>query len=124
MTITAPGQAAAGAAAAPTVAIQGRGPWRLAWDRLRRDPVADVPHDRQVVGDEQVGEVQLPPQVGQEVDDLRPDRDVQGGDRLVADDQLGAQRQRPRHADALALAAREFVRVAVSVFGSEPDQAK
>ena len=40
MTITAPGQAAAGAAAAPTVAIQGRGPWRLAWDRLRRDPAA------------------------------------------------------------------------------------
>jgi peptide/nickel transport system permease protein len=40
MTITAPGQAAAGAAAAPTVAIRGRGPWRLAWDRLRRDPAA------------------------------------------------------------------------------------
>ena len=40
MTITAPGQAAAGAAAAPTVAIQGRGPWRLAWDWLRRDPAA------------------------------------------------------------------------------------
>jgi peptide/nickel transport system permease protein len=40
MTVTAPGQAAAGAAAAPTVAIQGRGPWRLAWDRLRRDPAA------------------------------------------------------------------------------------
>jgi len=40
MTIRAPGQAAAGAAAAPTVAIQGRGPWRLAWDRLRRDPAA------------------------------------------------------------------------------------
>jgi peptide/nickel transport system permease protein len=40
MTITAPGQAAAGAAAAPSVAIQGRGPWRLAWDRLRRDPAA------------------------------------------------------------------------------------
>ena len=29
MTVTAPGQAAAGTAAAPTVAIQGRGPWRL-----------------------------------------------------------------------------------------------
>ena len=40
MPVTAPGQAAAGAAAVPTVAIQGRGPWRLAWDRLRRDPAA------------------------------------------------------------------------------------
>jgi peptide/nickel transport system permease protein len=40
MTVTAPGQAAADAAAARPGAIQGRGPWRLAWDRLRRDPVA------------------------------------------------------------------------------------
>jgi peptide/nickel transport system permease protein len=40
VTITAPGQAAADAAAAPAGAIQGRGPWRLAWERLRRDPVA------------------------------------------------------------------------------------
>src|SRR5215218_3218382 len=40
MTVTAPGQAAAGAAAAPTGAVLGRSPWRLAWDRLRRDPAA------------------------------------------------------------------------------------
>ena len=40
MTVTAPGQAAADAAAARPEAIQGRGPWRLAWDRLRRDPAA------------------------------------------------------------------------------------
>jgi peptide/nickel transport system permease protein len=40
MTVTAPGQAAADAAAARAGAIQGRGPWRLAWERLRRDPVA------------------------------------------------------------------------------------
>src|SRR6266545_2597231 len=37
-----------------------------------RDPVADVPHDRQVVGDEQVGEVEFPLEVDQQVDDLRP----------------------------------------------------
>jgi peptide/nickel transport system permease protein len=40
VTITAAGQAAAGPAAAPTGAIEGRSPWRLAWDRLRRDPAA------------------------------------------------------------------------------------
>ena len=40
MTVTAPEQAAADAAAARPGAIQGRGPWRLAWERLRRDPVA------------------------------------------------------------------------------------
>jgi peptide/nickel transport system permease protein len=40
VTVTALGQAAADAAAARPGAIQGRGPWRLAWERLRRDPVA------------------------------------------------------------------------------------
>ena len=40
VTVTAPGQAAADAAAAPTGAVQGRSPWRLAWDRLCRDPAA------------------------------------------------------------------------------------
>ena len=40
MTVTALGQAAADAASARPDAIQGRGPWRLAWERLRRDPVA------------------------------------------------------------------------------------
>jgi peptide/nickel transport system permease protein len=40
MTVTTPGQAAAGTAAAPAGAVQGRSPWRLAWDRLRRDPAA------------------------------------------------------------------------------------
>jgi peptide/nickel transport system permease protein len=39
VTITAAGQAAA-RPAAPPGAIEGRGPWRLAWDRLRRDPAA------------------------------------------------------------------------------------
>ena len=42
VTVTAPGQAAAGAAAAPTGAVQGRSPWRLAWDRLCRDPEAGL----------------------------------------------------------------------------------
>jgi peptide/nickel transport system permease protein len=40
VTVTAPGQAAGDVAAARPGAIQGRGPWRLAWERLRRDPVA------------------------------------------------------------------------------------
>ena len=50
------------------------------------------------------------------------DRDVEGGHRLVGDDQLGPQRQRPGHADALALAAGELGREAVVVLGVEADQ--
>jgi hypothetical protein len=41
-----------------------------------------------IVRDEQVGQLELVLQVHQQVDDLRLDRDVERGDRLVADDQL------------------------------------
>jgi len=80
-------------------------------------PVRDVLHDREVVRDEEVGEVELRLQPLQQVDDLRLDGDVQRRDRLVADDEGRVHRQRPRDADALPLAARELVRVAVGEVG-------
>ena len=86
-----------------------------------RDPVGDVPHHAEVVGDEDVSEAQLVLQVVQEVDHLRADRDVQGGDRLVRDDQLGVEGERPGHPDPLALAAGELVGVAVDVLRRQPD---
>src|SRR5581483_5742759 len=48
----------------------------------------------------------------EQVHDLRLDRDVERGDRLVEDQELGLERERARDADALALPARELVRVA------------
>src|SRR4051794_13702896 len=86
-----------------------------------RDPVADVAHDGQVVGDEQVGEPEPALQPLEQVDDLRLDGDVQGGDGLVRDDQVGIERERPRDPDALPLAAGELVRVADPVVGVEAD---
>jgi hypothetical protein len=47
------------------------------------DAVADVLHRRQVVRDEQVGQVQLVLQPLQQVEHLRLDRHVQRRDRLV-----------------------------------------
>jgi hypothetical protein len=41
----------------------------------------------EVVGDEDVGELELVLEVLEQVDDLGLDRDVQRGDRLVGDDQ-------------------------------------
>jgi hypothetical protein len=41
------------------------------------DPVADVADDGQVVGDEDVGEPQLVLEIGEQVDDLGLDRDVE-----------------------------------------------
>jgi hypothetical protein len=83
--------------------------------------VAHSLDDSQVVGDEQIGDVEVVLEVHEQVDDLRQDRDVQGRYRLVADDQLGSERQRPGYADALPLASGERGREPVVVLGVEPD---
>src|SRR5208282_4384262 len=77
--------------------------------------------DRDVVGDEQIGEAELLLQITQQVDDLRLYRYVECGNRLVADDEAGVERQCPGDADALALSAGEFVRIAIERLGAQPD---
>jgi hypothetical protein len=88
---------------------------------ITSDPLTDVAHHREVVGDEEVGEVELGLEVLEQVDDLGLDRDVEGGDRLVADDQLGVEGEGAGDADALPLAAAELVRVAVVEVGVQAD---
>ncbi len=87
-----------------------------------RHAIAHVAHHRQVVGDEHDRQAEPPLQVAQQVQHLRLDRDVERRHRLVGDQQLRVQRERARHADALALAAGELVRVAVVVLGVQPDR--
>src|SRR2546422_241528 len=79
------------------------------------DPIRDVPDHSEVVGDEDVREAELVLEVVEQVDDLCLNRDVEGGDGLVGDDQLRAEREGPGDADPLPLATRELVRVAVDV---------
>ena len=50
---------------------------------------------------------------GEELQDLRLDRDVERRRRLVGDEQVGLVRERHRDHDALALPARELVRIGV-----------
>ena len=64
--------------------------------------------------DEEVGEVQLPPQLHEQVQDLRLDGDVERRHRLVADQEVRLHRERAGDADALPLAAGELVRVAAA----------
>ena len=78
-----------------------------------RDAVGDVIDHREVVRDEQIGEPELFLQINQQVEDLRLDRNVERRDRLVADQQIGPQRQGAGDADALALSAGEAVRITV-----------
>ena len=77
--------------------------------------------DGEVVGDEEVGDVALAAEVGQEIEDLALDGDIQGGDGFVADDEIGGEGKGAGDADALALAAGEFVGISVGVGRIEAD---
>jgi hypothetical protein len=76
-----------------------------------RDPVGQVPDHRQVVADEQVGDLQPLLQVLEQAEDARLDADVQRRHRLVQDQDLRAERQGPGDADPLPLPAGELVRI-------------
>ena len=99
--------------------------------RRQLDDLAEVHHgdavaeelDRgEVVGDEQAREAELLLQVAQQVEDGRLHGDVERRHRLVGDQQARRDAERPREADALALPARELVRVAVAQLGAQPDR--
>src|SRR5215210_8108669 len=85
------------------------------------DPVRDVLDDGEVVGDEDVGEVELFLEVLQEVDDLSLYRDVKRANRLVADDKTRVQRDGPGDPDPLSLSSGELVRITIVVLGVEAD---
>src|SRR5262249_2059788 len=84
-----------------------------------RDALAEMPHPREIVSDEQVGEAEALAQILEQVDDLRLDRHVEGGYGLIADDEFGIERESARDPDALALAARHLVRVAIDKIRTE-----
>src|SRR4029077_14408876 len=86
--------------------------------------VGDVPHDRQIVRDEDVGQTEVALQRLEQVDHLRANRDVEGRHRLGGGDPLTGGRESPRDADALPLAARELVREAIRMLGREADDAE
>jgi hypothetical protein len=75
-----------------------------------RDLVRYLPDHGQVVGDEQVGHAPFALQVAEQIKDAGLDAHVQRGDRLVQDQHLRLERQRPGDADALALPAGELAR--------------
>jgi hypothetical protein len=63
-------------------------------------------------------------QILKQIQDLSLDRDIQGGDRLVGNNQAGPERQRAGNPDTLALAATEGVGEAPHVLGPEADAAE
>ena len=77
-----------------------------------RDPVGEARGGREIVGDHQDAEAVLAQSVEQ-VEDACAYRDVEHRDGLVGHEQLGPEDDARRDRDALALPARELVRVAV-----------
>ena len=87
---------------------------------MTSDIVRDVPHHGQVVGYERVGETKLGLQVGEEIQHLRLDRDVERRDRLAATISAGSASARaiairdaghPRHVRIADVSARAAVRL-------------
>ncbi len=78
-----------------------------------QNAVGYLANQREVVGDQQVGDARRLLNVAHQVDDLGLDRHVERGHRLVGDDHLGVECEGARDGDPLALAAGELRGVAV-----------
>ena len=83
--------------------------------------VRDVPHDRQVVGDEQQRQAHALLQFAEQVQHLRLHREIERADRLIADDKAWAGNDRARNRDALALAAGKLRGIARGGIRRHPD---
>ena len=75
--------------------------------------VAHIADDAQVMGDKQVGQAELVLQILQQIQDLRLHRDIKRRSRLIEDNQARLNRQRAGDANALLLAAAEFMGIAI-----------
>ena len=76
------------------------------------DPVGEFAHDGEVVGDEQERHAEIAFELGEQVEDLGLDGDVERGGGLVGDQQVGGVGEGHGDHHPLALAAGELVRVA------------
>ena len=85
------------------------------------DPVGDEPDRGDVVGDEEVGDLTLPLELDEPVEDLGLDGDVERARRLVEDDQLRVDGKRPGDREPLAASPGELVGVLVEAVVGKPD---
>lgn len=86
------------------------------------DAMADMLDHGEIVRDEEVSEAAFALDVLQEVDDLGLHGDIESADGFVADEKAGFDGEGARDADALTLAAAEFVGIAEGVLGLEADR--
>jgi hypothetical protein len=107
--------------ARPTIEIRRRRRLNDAAEIHDEHAVTDVAHCGQVVGDEEIGQLEFALQSRQQIKDLRLDRHIERADRLVGDDEFRVERQRAGDADALPLAAAELMGIAVTSLARQAD---
>ncbi|MNI50408.1 hypothetical protein D3C73_1050680 [compost metagenome] len=97
------------------IGVQGRIEERVGGDPLHqfpaiqhRDLVGQLPHDRQVVGDEQHGDAVLLLERQQQFDDSGLHRYIQRRKNFIADQQLWIDQQRPCNRHPLPFAAGQL----------------
>ena len=84
------------------------------------DGMAHIPHGRQVMGDEQVGNAQLKLQILEEIHDLGLYGDIEGRYGFIEDNQRGPHDEGSSHGDSLPLTPAEFMRKPVGGVGVQP----
>ena len=87
-----------------------------------RDAVAKMSDDTQVMRNEQIGQIEFPLQLHQQVQDLGLNRNIQSRDRFIGNNQLRTQRQRPGNTDTLPLASTELMRIPIEVILAQADE--
>ena len=83
--------------------------------------LGDMLDSRHAVGDEQIADAVLILQILHQVQDLSLNGNVQSGNGLITDDDLGVQSQGPGDHDTLTLTAGELVGILVHILGVQSD---
>src|SRR6185295_19905149 len=78
-------------------------------------------HRRKIVRDEDVSQPQFALEFDEQVEDLRLDRNVKRGNRLVGDHEFRSKHERAGDLDALALATRQLMGVALRSLPPQSD---
>jgi hypothetical protein len=82
--------------------------------------MAEIADNGEIVGDEEVAQLMFLLQFLHQQEDLGLDRNIEGRDRFVRNDQFRPEDQSASNGDPLPLTAAELVGIFVKGFGREP----
>ena len=84
------------------------------------DTVGNMLYHREIMSDKQIGQPSLLLQIFKHIDDLRLNRYIQCGNRLITDDEFRIYCQRSGNTNSLTLSAGKLMGIAVSMLRIQP----